>query len=203
MMHTPRTTEVLQLAIQHGVVSTRELKARGIASCYAKRLCDRGLLTRSSRGVYVPSDGSAITEHHSLVEICVRSPRAVVCLLSALRFHGITTQNPFEVWIALPRNARPPKTEWPPLRVFHFSGKACSEGIEEHTIQGVNVRVYSVARTVVDCFKFRHQIGLDAALEALRDTWRHKRTCMDEIWHYAKICRMTHVMLPYLEAITG
>lgn len=195
--------EILQLARQRGVLTARDLRARGIAATYVKRLCDRGLLVRSSRGIYVPADCSIVTEHHSLAEVCERIPRAIICLLSALRFRNITTQNPFEVWIALPRNARTPVPAWPPLRVFHFSDVAYSEGVEEHTVEGVTIRVYSAAKTVADCFKFRHQIGLDAALEALRETWQTRQASMDEIWHHAKNCRVDRVMLPYVEAMAA
>ena len=128
-------------------------------------------------------------------------PRGVVCLLSALRFHGLTTQSPFEVWLAIGGKDWQPRVEYPPLRVLRFAKAALVEGVEEHTIQGVKVRVTSPARTVADCFKYRHKIGLDVALEALRDCWRQRRATMDELWRAAAVCRVANVMRPYLESL--
>ncbi|WP_459864738.1 type IV toxin-antitoxin system AbiEi family antitoxin domain-containing protein [Endothiovibrio diazotrophicus] len=130
-----------------------------------------------------------------------RTPHAVICLLSALRFHDLTTQAPFEVWLAIPNKAHAPKMEYPPLRIVRFSGAALTGGVEEHVIDGVAVHVTSVAKTVVDCFKFRNKIGLDVALEALRAAWAERRVSMDELWHYAKLCRVANVMRPYLESL--
>ena len=127
--------------------------------------------------------------------------RVIVCLLSALRFHCLTTQAPFDVWVAIPKAARVPKASFPPLRIVRFSGDALTEGVEQHMVDGVSVRITSVAKTVVDCFKFRNKIGLDVALEALRDAWMAKRVTMDELWHFAAICRVANVMRPYLESL--
>jgi predicted transcriptional regulator of viral defense system len=142
-----------------------------------------------------------LTEHHSLAEAAKRAPDGVVCLLSALRFHELTTQAPFEVWLAIPAAARTPKSNSLPLRIVRFSGNALTEGVEEHLVEGVPVRVYSPAKTVADCFKFRNKIGLDVALEALRETWRARRATMDELWRYAEVCRVGKVMRPYLESL--
>jgi predicted transcriptional regulator of viral defense system len=128
-------------------------------------------------------------------------PRGVICLLSALRFHNLTTQNPFEVWMAIPHKAWRPKGEGVRLRLMHLSGHALTSGVEEHRIEGVPVRVFNPAKTVADCFKFRNKIGLDVALEALRDYRRKHRSGMDELWRFAKVCRVTAVMRPYLEAL--
>jgi len=114
--------------------------------------------------------------------------------------HDLTTQSPFEVWLAIPNKARAPKMDYPPLRVVRFSGAALTDGIEEHQIDGVTVRVTNVARTVADCFKFRNKIGLDVALEALQESWRAKRVTMDELWRYANLCRVANVMRPYMES---
>jgi len=129
------------------------------------------------------------------------APKAVVCLLSALRFHDLTTQNPFEVWLAIAPNAHRPRAARFSLRLVHFSGASLTEGVEEHKLEGVQVKIYAIAKTVADCFKFRNKIGLDVALEALRETRRKKLCTMDEIWYYAKICRVSNVMHLYLEAI--
>ena len=142
------------------------------------------------------------TEHHALVQVGKRIPQGVVCLLSALRFHNMTTQAPFEIWLAVGQKSWHPRIDYPPLRVVWFSGKAFTGGIERHTLEGVPVQVYNPAKTVVDCFKYRNKIGLDVALEALRDGWQSRRATMDELWHYARICRMTTVMRPYLESLT-
>ena len=142
-----------------------------------------------------------LTENHSVAAACKRVPRGVVCLLSALRFHDLTTQLPFEVWMAVHPKARRPKLDHPPLRIVRFSGKSLSEGVEEHLVEGVSVRVYALAKTVADCFKYRNKIGLEVALEALREFWRDKRGTMDELWRYAEICRVTNVIRPYLESL--
>jgi predicted transcriptional regulator of viral defense system len=131
-----------------------------------------------------------------------KHPKAIVCLLSALRFHELTTQSPFEVWLAIPNKARAPRFDYPPLRIVRFSGSLLNEGIEEHTIDGVPVRITSVARTVADCFKYRNKIGLDVALEALREAWKARRVGMDELWQFAKLDRVANVMRPYLESLT-
>ena len=127
---------------------------------------------------------------------------SIVCLLSALRVHDLTTQSPFEVWLAIPNKARAPKMDYPPLRIVRFSGAALTDGIEEHRIDGVTVRVTNVARTVADCFKFRNKIGLDVAMEALQEAWRAKRVSMDELWRYASLCRVANVMRPYMESLS-
>ena len=136
------------------------------------------------------------------LEACKRVPRGVVCLLSALQFHKLTTQAPSEVWLALDRKARAPREGGQPLRFVRMSGRALTEGIEDHRIEGVAVKVYKPAKTVADCFKYRNKIGLDVALEALRDYRQKHRAGMDELWRFAKICRVERVMRPYLEALT-
>ena len=141
------------------------------------------------------------TEHHALAEACKRVPHGVICLLSALRFHNLTTQLPHETWMAIPGTARQPKVDQPAMRFHRFSGPALADGIETHEIEGVQVKVYNPAKTVVDCFKYRNKIGLDIAIEALKDyIYQHKAT-PDALWHYAKTCRMTRVMQPYMEAL--
>jgi predicted transcriptional regulator of viral defense system len=136
-----------------------------------------------------------------LAEVARRVPKGVVCLLSALRFHGLTTQAPFEVWLAIENKAIAPKLDYPSLRIVRFSGAALTEGVEEHVVDGVMVRVTGVAKTVADCFKYRNKIGLDVALEALREAWRGKRMTSDDLWRYAKVCRVANVMRPYLDSL--
>ena len=194
------TARVLHIAHVLPLVRSRDVETRGIPREYLLRLYRQGLLRRAARGVYALADAS-VNEHHSLAVVSKIVPHAVVCLLSALRFHGLTTQDPHQIWIAINNKARRPSLETPSLRVVRFSGKALTEGIGTHTIEGVPVRVYSVAKTIGDCFKYRHKIGIDVAVEALKDALRHKRTTIDEIHRFAKVCRVDRVMRPYLEAI--
>ncbi len=143
-----------------------------------------------------------LTAAHTLAQVGKRVPASVFCLLTALRFHDLTTQNPAEVWIALPEKARRPRLDYPRLRVARFSGAALTEGIEAHRVEGVEIRVYSAAKTVADCFKFRNKLGVDVAVEALRDFSRRRRGGATELARFARICRVTRVMQPYLDAIS-
>jgi predicted transcriptional regulator of viral defense system len=200
--HSELTAEerARQLLQDTGVLRPRDLAAHGIPPRYASRLVRRGLLERIDHGVYTAADGD-IHEYQSLAEVSRRMPHAVICLLSALRFHDLTTQAPFEVWVLVDDHAYVPRTTRLPVRVFYASGAALTEGVEEHRILGVPVRVTSPAKTVADCFKYRSKVGLDVALEALRETWRERRATMDELWHCAKVCRVARVMRPYLESL--
>jgi predicted transcriptional regulator of viral defense system len=152
------------------------------------------------RGLYT-ARSAKVTQHHTLVEAATRVPRGIVCLLSALRFHGITTQNPHEVWLAIGVKTRKPVADWPPLRIVRFSGVALAYGVEKHVIEGVEVRITSRAKTVADCFKYRNKIGLDVALEALREYMRSKRRSVDELVRAAEVCRVSNVLRPYLEGV--
>lgn len=165
-----------------------------------RRLEAEGLLERRARGLYVPTTVER-SEHEMLALASARVPHAVICLLSALRFHDLTTQNPSEVWLAIDRKARIPKVPELPLRIVRFSGKARSAGVEVHDIDRVPVQVYSPAKTVADCFKYRRKIGLDVALEALREYLRIPGRSMDELWKHAAVCRVQNVMRPYLEGM--
>lgn len=199
-MKVSRIERIISLTKKAGIIRSRDLDEYGIPREYLRRLCDRGVLERQARGIYTLR-GAEITEHHSLVQACKRTPKGVICLLSALRFHGLTTQSPFEIWMAIDRKARLPKVEGVPLHVVRFSGRALTEGIERHRIEGVDVSVYCPAKTVADCFKYRNKIGLDVALEALRECRRERRCTMDDLWRFAKVCRVANVMRPYLEAM--
>ena len=166
------------------------------------RMEARGEIERLARGLYaLPGASGAL--HQSLAEIAKRAPKAVACLMTALSFHEIGTQSPFEVWVALPRGAWRPQLGNHKLRVQRFSGPAYTSGVETHLIQGVKVRVYNPAKTVADCFKYRNKVGLDVALEALRESWRAKKVTIDQLNHYAEICRVRNVMRPYLEALVA
>jgi predicted transcriptional regulator of viral defense system len=190
---------VLEMASKQPLVRPRDVEARGIARESLLRLYRRGLLVRPARGVYALAE-SPVTEHHSLAVAAKLVPRSVVCLLSALRFHGLTTQDPHEVWIAIDFKAHKPSLASPALRVVRFSGRALVEGVEAHEIEGVRVQVYGAAKTVGDCFKYRHKIGIDVAIEALRDVLRSRKATVDEIHRFAKVCRVANVMQPYLES---
>jgi predicted transcriptional regulator of viral defense system len=193
--------KILALAKRKGILRVKDLRAAHIHPEYLRRLCERGTLIRIGRGLYMPADAQP-TANVSLAQAARRVPHGIVCLLSALRFHEIGTANPFEVWIALARDVRRPQVEYPPLRTMRFSGKALIEGVERHRIESVQVKVYSPAKTVADCFKYRNKIGLDVAIEALRDCLRSRKSTRDQLWQYAKICRVTEVMRPYLEAVS-
>lgn len=197
-----RLEQTLALVREAGVLRPRDLKARGLSREYLRRLEQRGLILRSSRGLYMPADAD-LTESHSLAEACKRVPHGVICLLSALEFHNFTTQWPFEVWLAIDVKARLPQVAYPPLRIMRFSGEAFSYGIEEHWIEGVLVKVYTPAKTVADCFKYRNKIGTDVALEALKDVRRKRLTTLDDVYRAARVCRVERVMQPYLEGMVA
>jgi len=199
-MQSSREQQVLRLVQRLGIVRPRDLRAHKLPGDTLWRLARRGLLEQRSRGVYALA-GHEFTEHHSLAEAAKRVPQGVICLLSALRAHNLTTQSPHEVWIAIDRKARLPKSGAAKLRVVRFSGAALSEGIEQRQIEGVRVPIYNVAKTVADCFKYRNKIGLDVALEALREAWRSRRATSNDLWKYAEICRVANVMRPYLESL--
>jgi predicted transcriptional regulator of viral defense system len=194
------TDKLLAIVRNAGLIRARDLAPLGIARVTLTRAVRTGQLERVGRGLYGLTK-RPVSAHGTLAEVAKRVPNGVICLLSALRFHGLTTQAPFEVWVAIANKAAAPRLDYPPLRVVRFSGAALFEGVEQSIVDDVAVRVTGVARTVADCFKFRNKIGLDVALEALREAWREKRMTSDEIWHYARICRVANVMRPYLESL--
>lgn len=183
-----------------GILRTRELESLGFSRTRLTRLCRRGVIDRIGRGLYtLPS--AVLTERHSFAEAARQVPKGVVCLLSALRFHELTTQNPHAVWVAIDQKAWRPKRRGLRLQLVHLSGQAFAAGVEVHDVAGVSVRVYSAAKTVADCFKFRNKIGVDVAIEALRDFTRRYRGGADDLAKYARICRVQRVMQPYLDSI--
>ena len=191
---------VVGLLKSKGLVRPRELARHGITRSVLQRMSERGEIERVRRGLYA-LPGAITSEHQSLIEASKRVPSGVMCLLSALSFHGIGTQLPHEVWIAIDRKTRRPTIEYPPLRIVRFSGQALTYGIEEHVIDGVAVRVTNPAKTIADCFKYRNKIGLDVALEALREGWRGHRVTMDQLFKAARVCRVERVIRPYAEAL--
>ena len=198
--HSTLEQTVLALAERQPLLRARDLTAQALPTVVLSRLVAAGKLERVARGVY-SLPGRALSEHRSLAEVALRAPRGVVCLLSALRVHGIGTQAPFEVWLAIPPHTPTPRLEQPTLRVVRMSGPALSEGVEPIGIDGVQVPVFNANKAVADCFKFRNKIGLDVALEALRDGWAQRKLTMDVLWHYAAVNRVANVMRPYLESV--
>jgi predicted transcriptional regulator of viral defense system len=192
--------QALRLIEAKGLARPRDLEAHGISRTQLSRLMQEGLVVRQARGIYAATR-HAPTAEHSLALVAARVPEAVFCLLTALRFHGLTTQSPADVWIALPEKARRPRLDYPRLRVARFSSAALNEGIEQYRVEGVTLRMTSPAKTVADCFKYRNKIGVDVAVEALRDFTRKHRGGASELARFARICRVARVMQPYLDAI--
>lgn len=193
---------LLTFARRRPILQTADVARLGLHTQVLTRLVAEGAIERVGRGRYRPA-GAELTEHYGLALTAVAVPRGVVCLLSALVFHGIGTQSPSEVWVAVDRRARAPRVDWPPLRVVRFSGRALTAGVEEHRIEGQAVRIYSLPKTIADCFKFRNKLGLDVALEALKDAWNRRRIRMADLDDYARVCRVERVMRPYLEALSA
>lgn len=191
---------VLELAKAQPLLRARDLVKRDVPTMVLSRLVANGKLQRVVRGVYsLPSQ--VISEHRSLAEVALRVPQGVICLLSALRVHGIGSQAPFEVWLAIKNRATLPRLDQPNIRPVRMSGVAFTEGIEYRVIDGVRVPIFNAAKTVADCFKFRNKIGIDVALEALHDGWAQRKFTMEELWHFATINRVANVMRPYLESV--
>ena len=206
MEHTPsmlsetHTQRILDLASQRGLLRASDLDAISSPRVILTRMTAAGLLERVGRGLYrLP--GAQVTEFESLALVATRVPQAVFCLLTALQFHGLTTQLPRQVWIAMPRGSHAPRFDYPPIKMVQFTGEAYTAGVEEVERDGVKLRVYGVAKTVADCFKHRNKIGLDVALEALKDARTRNKASSDDIWRFAKVCRVANVMRPYLESI--
>jgi predicted transcriptional regulator of viral defense system len=191
---------ILALAKSKGILRTRDVDIAGAPRALLASLAYDGRLLKLGRGLYTLPDRAA-SEHESFAEVAARSESGVLCLLSALRFHDLTTQQSSDIWLAIPHKARAPRFDYPPLRIIRMSGLAMTEGVEIVDVGGAQVRAFNVAKTVADCFKFRNKIGLDVALEALREAWNDKRATMDDLWRYAEICRVANVMRPYLETV--
>lgn len=197
MSSDTQAAQVLRLAAERGLVRSRDLTAAMIPRATLMRLVRSGQLQQIARGVYALPD-QPLSRQHSLAEVAARSSRGVLCLLTALHFHKLIRQSPEQIWLAIPNKARAPKCDHPPLRILRFSGAALTEGVEHYVIDGVTVRVYSAAKTVADCFKFRDRVGLDVAVAALRQCCRDRRASQIDLWRYARICRVTELMRPYL-----
>ena len=200
MFSDTHAQRILSLARQKGLLRASDLDAIEAPRVVLTRLIEGGLLERVSRGLYrLPSHPGS--EHEGLATVAAKVPQAVFCLLTALQFHELTTQLPRQVWIAMPRGSHVPRVDYPPIKMVQMTGAVYTAGIEEHLRDGVTLRVYSAAKTVADCFKHRNKIGLDVALEALKDARAERMASADDLWRYAKVCRVANVMRPYLEAI--
>jgi predicted transcriptional regulator of viral defense system len=201
-MSADHAAKLFRLAQAQPAVSARELIAAGVPARVLSRTAASGALRRVGRGLYTGSQASP-SAHQSVIEVTKQTPKAVVCLLSALEIHEVGVQAPHQVWIALPAGTNAPRGTATAVRVTRFSGAAFSEGIETVLIDGAPVRVYTLAKTITDCFKLRNKVGLDVALEALREAWQARKVTMDDLAFYADINRMNNVMRPYLEALTA
>jgi len=193
------TNKRVKIYQKSGLRRKKTLLKRGMHNQQIKRLVDKGLLVPVDRGIYA-NPNAPITESHDLAVIAARVPNAVICLISALRFHGMTTQIPRQIWIAIENRAAAPRLKTRAVRIIRLTGPYLYAGIEKHILEGVPAKIYSPAKTVVDCFKFRNKIGLDIALEALKEYRRQKKGTIDEVWLYARMGRVANVMQPYLEA---
>lgn len=201
-MPSSQKDQAVDIARRQGTLTAQDAARRGIHSQVLTRLVRDGALVRVARGQYRLPE-APVTEHHALALAATAVPDGVVCLLSALAFHGIGTQVPSKVWIAVDRGRRRPRVAWPRLRVARFGGPALTAGVEIHDVEGVSVPVYSPAKTVADLFKYRNKVGLDVALEALSEVWRERRATADELVESARVCRVERVMRPYLQAIAS
>jgi len=201
-MNTKNTHQqkAIALAKERGIVRSSEFVEAGIPRIIVSRMVANNDLQQLERGLYC-LPGKEFSERESLIMIASKVPQAIFCLLTALQIHGLTTQLPRNVWIAMPVDSHVPKIKYPPIKMVKYSGMAYSEGVELQQEDGIKYRVYNVAKTIADCFKHRNKIGIDVAIEALKDAFDKNKVTMDELWHYAKICRVANVMRPYLEAV--
>ena len=186
---------------QRKIVRPRDLSSLAGSRSHLSNLARAGKIERIGRGLYRDS-ASPISDNETYIELAKRVPEGVLCLSSALRYHELTTENPSETWLAIERGSWTPKIEFPPVRIAHFSKPAFDFGIETHPIEGVRLRVYSPAKTVADCFKFRSKIGTETAIQALRAAFREKKATMDQLWKAAKVCRVSNIIRPYMESLT-
>lgn len=200
MTKDSRRQQVINLVRAQSVIRPKDLKEYGLPKDYLYILAREGIIERIGRGLYQWPDKD-LGRHQSLAEVCKMAPKAVVALLSALNFHNMTTQNPHQIWLAIDRKGWRPEIAYPPVRFVTMSGEALNAGVETHSIDGVPIKVFNPAKTVADCFKYRNKVGLDVALEALREGWSARKFTMDELLGYAEICRVKKVMQPYLESL--
>ncbi|HLB56362.1 MAG TPA: type IV toxin-antitoxin system AbiEi family antitoxin domain-containing protein [Coxiellaceae bacterium] len=200
MMSQTQIQRVLKLFRKTTTIRTSDLKEKDIPYSVLARMVSAGLLQKVSRGLYRQSN-TQMSEKEEMVNIALRVPQAIFCLFTALQFHELTTQLPREIWIAMPQGSHKPKIDYPPLQMIQLTKKIYDVGIDTVIVDQVPIRIYNPAKTVVDCFKFRNKIGLDVALEALKDALHQKKVTSDELYYFAKIERVVKIILPYMEAM--
>ena len=196
-----RKIESVQKIVQeHKLIRSKDLREHALDRAHLWNLAQAGRIERVGHGLY-RAKNATISEYETLLEVAKRIPSGVLCLSSALRYHELTSENPFETWLAIERGTWTPRMDFPPLRILHISKAAFEYGIETHSVDGGTLRVYTPAKTVADCFKFRSRIGMETAIGALRAAYRERKVSMDELWKAAKICRVANVIRPYMESL--
>ncbi len=200
MTQSTHADRVIELARQRYILRASDLDAIGVPRVVLGRLTRAGRLQKVGRGLYTIEAAPTLAQD-GLLAIASRVPQAVFCLTTALQFHELTTQLPREVWFAMPRGSHLPRIDYPPIKMVQMSGDVYASGVETQVLEGVTVRVFNVAKTVADCFKHRSKVGLDVAIEALKDARAKNKATVDELWQQAKVCRVDTLLRPYLEAI--
>lgn len=199
---TAQRLRALDLLKARGMLRLRDFATEGIGPETLARLVREAAVIRAARGLYQLSD-THVEAAHALAEAAILVPKGVVCLTSALQYHELTLQMPSAVWMAIDRAAWRPKIDYPPIRFVRFAGWALTEGVERHRIENVDVRITDPARAIVDCFRYRTKVGLDVAMEGLREGLRRRRCTPDQLWQYARRARVWSVMRPYVEAMVS
>jgi predicted transcriptional regulator of viral defense system len=197
-----KSDRIVELAGKLGVLRPKDLAAEGIQAEYLRRVCDKGLIKKVGRGSYVLAD-KVVTPHLTLAVAGRAVPNGVICLRSALAFHGLAEQLTDEVYIAIERRAARPRLDYPEVKVARLGGPAFTEGVETHLIEGVEVNIYSLEKTLADLFKFRNKIGPHIAVDALRAAFLAHKVQKDKLWYFAKLCRVERVMKPYVDALAS
>lgn len=197
--HSTQRAKALNLLGSRAMMRQKDFAAHGIDPETLARLVREGVVVRPVRGLYQLAEGPA-DARRTLVEAAALVPKGVICLVSALQFHGLTLQMPSCVWMAIERTAWRPRIDYPPLRFVRFTPAALSEGVERHHIEGIEVAITDPARTIVDCFRYRTKVGVDVALEGLREGLQQRKATTDQLWHYAAKSRIWSIMKPYVEA---
>jgi predicted transcriptional regulator of viral defense system len=185
-----------------GIARLAELRDAGVTAATVSRMERDGEVLRLARGLYQLPD-APLNTHHSLAEVAKRIPKGVVCLVSALAFHGLTDQLPRPVWLAIGHKDWPPKPDGTPFRLVRFTDRLLNEGVEIHSIEGVSVKVFGIAKSVADCFRYRNKIGLPVAIEGLQEALRQRKTTPAEIARQAERGAVATIIRPYLEALTA
>jgi len=202
IMHSARKKALDIIRHRGGIIRTREALALGIHRRTLYSLRDEREIVPVTRGLYRIAE-MEIPAQVNMVDIAKKVPKGVICLLSVLSFHELTTQMPHQIWIAIDRKARKPKIAYPPVRVFHFSGASFAEGVETHSIMKQKVQIYSGAKTVIDCFRWKNEVGLDVAIEAAKDYLSRRDSIPSKLMEYAQACKVEKLVRPYLEALVA